>query len=116
MMVSRHWQRGESIILRYWPATPRLIQIAQAIHGSFDQLLDIMVRPDRSYYWKDEEQLALMVSKGFYTIAEAEEIRQAGEEVVPLIEAGKPPFDDSWTNWWPAPDLVLGPIPDGWQF
>ena len=223
-MASKHWQRGHSIILRPWLTTPRLVQIAQTIHGdslvmalgwphvvvkdsdelivlyrpegtqglswnvleqrykeeasipqgyslrllypgrayavslffdggngvspfidsyfgdsaghfrgwkvdvvtpvqrseygydSVDQLLDIIVRPDRSYYWKDEEQLASMVSKGFYTIKEAEEIRQAGEEVVPLIEAGQSPFDDSWTDWWPTPDLVLGHVPDGWQF
>jgi hypothetical protein len=87
-------------------------------HGydSVDQLLDIIVRPDRTYYWKDEEQLAAMVEKGFFTVEQADEIRRAGQEVVTLIEAGQSPFDDSWTDWWPAPDLVLGPVPDGWQF
>jgi hypothetical protein len=81
-----------------------------------DQLLDIIVKPDRSYYWKDGQQLASMVKKGFFTVEEAAEIRRAGEDVVPLIEAGKSPFDDSWTDWRPTPDLVLGPVPDGWQF
>jgi hypothetical protein len=222
-MTSKHWHRGGSIILRPWLTTPRLVQLAQAIHGdssvmalgwphvvvsdsdelivlyrpegtldlvwnvlerhfreetriprgyslrllypgkayavslffdggngvspfigsyfgdgsghfrglkvdvvtpvertehgydSVDQLLDIIVKPDRSYYWKDEEQLASMVSAGFYSVYEADEIRHAGEDVVTLIEAGKSPFDDSWTDWWPTPDLVLGPVPDGWQ-
>ena len=92
------------------------VQRTEHGYDSVDQLLDTMVRPDRSYYWKDMEQLASMVSKGFYSMEEAEEIRLAGEEVVPLIEAGKSPFDDSWTDWWPTADLVLGYIPDGWQF
>ena len=52
-------------------------------YNAVNQLLDIIVKPDRSYYWKDEEQLASMVSQGFYTGEEADEIRRAGEEVVP---------------------------------
>jgi hypothetical protein len=92
------------------------VQATDYGYDCVDQLLDIIVKPDRSYYWKDEEQLASMASKGFFTVKEADEIRHAGEEVVPLIEAGKSPFDDSWTDWWPTPDLVLGPLPDGWQF
>jgi hypothetical protein len=223
-MATRHWRRGDSIVLRPWLTTPRLVQIAQTIHGdssvmalgwphvvvddsdelivlyrpegtlslswnvherrlreetqiprgyslrllypgkayavtlffdggngvspfidsyfgegsghfrgwkvdvvtpvrrtehgydSVDQLLDIMVRPDRTYYWKDEGQLASMVTKGLYTIAQADEIRLAGEEVIPLIEASKSPFDDSWTDWSPTADLVLGEVRDGWQY
>jgi hypothetical protein len=83
-----------------------------------DRVLDIVVRPDRTWYWKDEDELELCVSRGACTPAEAEEIRRAGREAVDLIESRSPPFDDRWAVWKPPEDLIvtIDQIPDGWQF
>jgi hypothetical protein len=80
-----------------------------------DEVLDIMVKPDYSYRWKDEDQMAVLVDLGIYTASEADSLRRVGGDVEKLIEAHAPPFDDSWVDWRPDPDLVLGPVPDGWQ-
>jgi hypothetical protein len=83
---------------------------------AFDEVLDIIVNPDRRYRWKDEDQMQQLIGLGIYTEALAEEIRADGRNVIELIEAGKPPFDDEWVDWRPPEDLVLKPAPDGWQF
>ena len=80
-----------------------------------DHTLDIIVRPDRSWYWKDEDELAIAVTKGGCSEEYAKQIRDAGEDVVKLIEAGASPFDDEWTSWLPPPGARIEAIPDGWQ-
>jgi hypothetical protein len=81
-----------------------------------DQTLDIVVRPDRSWYWKDEDELALAVAKGACTPEMAATIRRAGEHAAGLIEARKSPFDDEWTGWRAPDGWAISEIPDGWQF
>jgi hypothetical protein len=81
-----------------------------------DQVLDIVVRPDRSWYWKDEDELALAVATGACDQEHADVIRRAGQELPALIEAGEPPFDDSWRNWRPPEGWSIAGVPDGWQF
>jgi hypothetical protein len=80
-----------------------------------DLTLDIVVRPDLSWYWKDEDELALALSRGGLSEAFAAQIRHAGEEVVELIESRQSPFNGEWA---PLPGISHAPITDiadGWQ-
>ena len=81
-----------------------------------DQTLDIVVRSDGSWYWKDEDELALAVDKGACTEAYAAAVRRTGEEVVELIEARQVPFDDTWTGWHADGYAPITEVPEGWQF
>jgi hypothetical protein len=81
-----------------------------------DEVLDIVVTPDRTYRWLDEDEMAHLIELGLYTEDDADEVRDAGRAVIKLIEAGKPPFDDEWVLWRPPQDLMLGPVPEGWQY
>jgi hypothetical protein len=83
-----------------------------------DHTLDIVVRPDLSWYWKDEDELQLALDKGALDQQLADSIRATGEEVVKLIDSRATPFDNRWTEWhsshhpsWPA----IEGFPDGWQ-
>jgi Protein of unknown function (DUF402) len=80
-----------------------------------DQTLDIVVRPDRTWYWKDEDELALAVAKGACSGDYAATLRRAGEEAIKLVEERRSPFDDERTNWRPPSDWEILQIPDGWQ-
>ena len=80
-----------------------------------DEVLDIVVRPDRSYYWKDEDLMARFIDLGIYTPDEARNLRRAGEAVIERIESQQSPFDDEWINWFPTPDLAISEMPRGWE-
>jgi hypothetical protein len=80
-----------------------------------DEVLDIIVEPDLSYRWKDEDELANLVSLGLYSEAEAANLRATGERVIELVEAGLFPFDRSWQDWRAPAGLTLGAMPAGWQ-
>jgi hypothetical protein len=61
--------------------------------------------------------MARFVDLGIYTPGEAERLRRAGDEVIELIERGRPPFDDEWQDWRSPPQLSFIPgAPEGWQF
>jgi hypothetical protein len=82
-----------------------------------DEVLDIVVRPDRSYVWKDEDQMERLVELGIYAEPQVRELRAAGDEVVGLIQDARPPYDDEWTSWRPPPELAFIPeAPEGWQY
>jgi hypothetical protein len=81
-----------------------------------DEVLDIVVRPDRTYVWKDEDQMAQCVALGIYSQAEADRLHAAGSEVIDLIEQSKSPFDSEWPHWTPPSDLRCIPeAPQGWH-
>ncbi|HLF78534.1 MAG TPA: DUF402 domain-containing protein [Dehalococcoidia bacterium] len=80
-----------------------------------DETLDIMMKPDRTHRWKDEDQLEVFVDLGIYSKVEVEELHRIGEDVVRSMEKREPPFDDEWVNWRPEPGLKIGQIPVGWQ-
>jgi Protein of unknown function (DUF402) len=80
-----------------------------------DMTLDVVVRPDRSWYLKDEDELATAIEKGACSEAQAAAIKQVGEGVIQLIESGSAPFDEIWRRWLPFPREAIRDIPDGWQ-
>jgi len=77
--------------------------------------LDIVVRPDRTWYWKDEDELALAVEEGACSQAVAEAIRRAGEQALEELEAHRGPFEEVWTRWLPASAEPATIFPDGWR-
>lgn len=79
---------------------------------SADQFLDIVVSPDRSWIWKDGDELEEAVSAGRVTREEAVSIREEGERVIPDIEAGRWPFDGSLTDWRPDPAWTIPSLSD----
>jgi hypothetical protein len=80
-----------------------------------DLALDIVVRPDRSWYWKDEDELAMGVAAGACTPEFEAWLRRIGQGVIKLVEAGAAPFDARWLNWSAPADWAIAAIPDGWR-
>jgi hypothetical protein len=79
-----------------------------------DEFLDIIVRPDRTWYWKDEEHVVPWVERGAYTPEDIEQIRAAGRDAEQLIKAGSFPFDVSFVDWEPG-DLGMPLEVPGWH-
>lgn len=76
-----------------------------------DQYLDILVAPDHSWTWKDEDELEEAVAVGRVMADEAAAIRAEGERLVADIEAGRFPFDDSLLKWQPNPAWQIPMVP-----
>jgi hypothetical protein len=82
-----------------------------------DQDLDIVVRPDRSWQWKDEEDFAERNAyPEHYWVDDPAAVRAEGERLVKLIEAGGFPFDGTWCDFRPDQAwMVPDEFPVGWD-
>ena len=83
---------------------------------TMDQMLDIVVRPDRStWHWKDEDEFSEAERIGVYSPAKARSIRREGERLIKLLRSNSSPFCDGWENWKPSQDWGIPRFPEGWE-
>jgi hypothetical protein len=81
-----------------------------------DQDLDIWVRPDRSWEWKDEDEFAERLAlPEHYWVPDEAAVRAEGLAVVAEIEAGSFPFDGTWCDFRPDPTWHTPSLPVGWD-
>lgn len=80
---------------------------------TFDLLLDLVVEPDLSYRWKDEDEYAQGRRLGLVTQAEHQYVQEAREQVVELLEGRTGPFDERWLAWRPEPGVPPPTLPAG---
>jgi hypothetical protein len=82
-----------------------------------DQDLDLVVRPDRSWRWKDaDEFIERLALPEHYWVPDPAAVWTEGHRVVQLVEAGAFPFDGTWCDFqpdpgWPTPTE----LPAGWD-
>ena len=74
---------------------------------TFDEKLDLIVRPDGSYRWKDEDELDAAAVLG---LLDADAVRAEAERVL-----REWPFPTGWEDWRPDPSWPLPQLPDGWE-
>lgn len=82
-----------------------------------DHVLDLLVRPDRSVTWKDEDELEAAVAAGRYSAEDAELFGGDARAVEAIVVMWGSPFCDGWERWksdpsWPVPALPAGLVPD----
>jgi len=80
-----------------------------------DYALDIIVRPDMTWSWKDMDEFDELVARGFFTAEQESSIRAEADRMVATIERCGVPFSDGWEKWradrrWPIPRL-----PEDWM-
>lgn len=76
-----------------------------------DRALDLLVAPDRSWRWKDEDEFATRVRDP----AEARLIRGEGLRMISLAEQGVYPFDGTHCAFKPDPEWEPSSLPWFWD-
>ena len=69
-----------------------------------DGALDVVVAPDRTWHWKDEDEAAAAIACGRLTEPDLARLRAEGERHAALAEAGKFPYDGTWCDFRPDPE------------
>lgn len=82
-----------------------------------DYDLDVLVAPDRTWQWKDEDEFAARLREpADYWVDDEAAVRAEGERLVKLAEAGEFPFDGTMTDYRPDPTWsVPVDMPAGWD-
>jgi hypothetical protein len=74
---------------------------------TFDWKLDLIVQPDRSYRWKDEDELEQAGAAG---LVDPDEVRAEAARVL-----AEWPFPTGWEGWRPDPGWRVPRLPHGWD-
>lgn len=81
---------------------------------TMDLTLDLLISPDGTWRWKDEDELEVLVAAGVYPADLPDLLRLEGERVLEMHRTHQPPFSEGWERWrpepWPAPVL-----PSDWE-
>lgn len=81
-----------------------------------DHALDVVVHPDCSWAWTDEDEFAALTDQpGRWTSVQAHHIRATGEHLISLATTGQPPFDGRFTDYRPDPTWAPVTLPDTWD-
>jgi Protein of unknown function (DUF402) len=90
------------------------LQAPLVVRGSFfdttDHALDIVVEPDGTWSWKDEDDLAEMVARGLLAQGDADGVRAEGERVL-----AEQPWPTGWEGWRPSSEWKPLPLPEDWH-
>lgn len=82
---------------------------------SEDYTLDIVVKPDGSWSWKDRDEFEAARRVGRFSPAEAEAIRAEAARVIESIETRAWPFNAGWERWRPDSSWTTPTIPSDWD-
>ena len=75
-----------------------------------DLALDVVVAPDGTWAWKDEDDFAELQAVGVLGPAAAVALRAEGERVI-----AERPWPTGWEDWRPDPEWTPLALPDGWE-
>ncbi len=80
-----------------------------------DHALDVLIAPDGSWRFEDEDELERAVRLGLFTPADAERFRADGRRAVRRVLRRDPPFDRDWRSFLPDPSWPVPGLPEGWD-
>ena len=85
---------------------------------SSDLILDLVVRPDRSYHLKDEDELEFALEAGMFTSKQVARIRSAAQTAIDDVRKWRFPFDSEYLSFQPDPEWPLPSLPTDakWTF
>ena len=77
-----------------------------------DNVLDLVIEPDRTMARKDQDELALAVDQGLFDIDAAAAIEADAAEVETLVAEWDAPFCDGWERFRPDPAWPIPRLPE----
>lgn len=110
--LSLHWDHASGAFLGWYVNLQEPMRRTPIGYDSFDQMLDIWIEPDRSWRWKDWDELVEAEAVGIFTSAEAEAIRAEGRRVIDQLGTLLP---TGWESWTPDATWTLPTLPENWD-
>jgi protein associated with RNAse G/E len=82
---------------------------------TLDLDLDLIIKPNLTYEWKDLEDYKTAIDEGVILPEWIEGINSAKLEILEKLDKCQYPFNGSWLNWIPEPSWEVPPLPEGWD-
>jgi protein associated with RNAse G/E len=82
---------------------------------TLDLDLDLIIKPDLTYQWKDLEDYQAAIGLGAMSPDWIQGIESARVEILDKLESRLYPFDGSWRDWMPDPRWSPPKLPEDWD-
>ena len=83
---------------------------------TMDFALDVIINPDRSWHWKDEDELQAFVERGVFDEELVRTVRDEATRVIERAERNEPPFCEPWREEWrPDPSWRRPTLNGDWE-
>jgi protein associated with RNAse G/E len=82
---------------------------------TLDLDLDLIIRPDLSFEWKDEDDYQKAIDHGVISPEWIQGIDGAKKEIFDKLERRQYPFDGYWLNWTPDPSWSPPKLSVNWD-
>jgi len=111
------WRRedGERVFHGYYINVEEPFRRTSIGVDTNDHTLDVVVLPDLTWVWKDEDQLAERAANGVYVPDFARRVRVTAERALTLLDQRASPFDGAWVDWQPDPTWEIPRLAPGWD-
>jgi predicted RNA-binding protein associated with RNAse of E/G family len=109
------WNQARNEFLGYYVNFQLPFQRSHCGINSLDLDLDIVIEPDLSFRWKDEDDYQKAIEQGIIIPEWVQNIENAKPEIMERLEKRQYPFDGSWLGWEPDPTWSPPTLPENWD-
>jgi predicted RNA-binding protein associated with RNAse of E/G family len=107
--IAHFWNAASGAFVGYYINLPAPLRRTPLGFDSLDHVLDVVVNPDGTWRWKDEDELEEAVRLGAFTADQATRIRTEGEHVIANLPNLLP---TGWEDWLPDPAWSPPTLPE----
>ena len=100
-----------------WKANPETpLRRTATGFDTTDHVLDVVISADLgSWRWKDEDELAVAIDLGLFSVAEGEQIRQEAQRVAGECVTSRRQQLQAWADWRPPARWKLPVLQGNWE-
>jgi len=109
------WNQESNNFLCYYINFQLPFQRNHCTVDTLDLDLDLIIHPDFTYQWKDEDDYQNAIEYGLISSEWMQGIEEAKPEIFNKLEKRQYPFDSSWLDWKPDRSWSPPTLPDNWD-
>lgn len=109
------WNHGTNEFVGYYINFQLPFRRSHCGVDTLDLDLDIVINPDLSFEWKDEDDYQKAIEAGVIAPKWIREIERAKPEILARLEKRRYPFDGSWLDWVPDPGWLPPKLAKDWD-
>jgi uncharacterized protein DUF402 len=111
-----HFWSGPDRTFSHWYINIQTAFVRTAFgYDTQDLELDIVISPDGTWVYKDQDVLVDRVNEGRFSTSFVNWIESIGESLGAALRAGEQLWDRDWSTWEPPAEWVDTDLPAAWQ-
>jgi hypothetical protein len=113
--ISLFWNASTGEFVGYYGNIQAPLVRTSRGFDSADYLLDVVIDPDLTPHWKDEDEWEEARQHGLLSISLLDAVRAEGERIMAMAARHEWPFDGSLVAWRPDPEWAVPQLPPDWD-